>query len=67
MMESESLWKSLEDMNPLKRNGLSTDMAGTALYLCSRAGSFTNGVTIVLDGGKTLHDSGIGIRQAANL
>lgn len=36
---------------PLKRGGTTEDIAGTALYLCSRAGAFVCGHTIVLDGG----------------
>jgi len=36
---------------PLRRIGSPEDVAGTALYLASRAGAFVNGATIALDGG----------------
>ena len=36
---------------PLSRIGTPEDVAGTALYLSSRAGAFVNGATITLDGG----------------
>ena len=37
---------------PAGRFGTDEDMAGTLLYLASRAGAFTDGCTIVLDGGR---------------
>lgn len=36
---------------PLQRIGTPEDVAGTALFLASRAGAFVNGATIALDGG----------------
>lgn len=39
---------------PLKRLGTVEDMGGLAIFLCSRAGVFINGRTIVTDGGETL-------------
>jgi NAD(P)-dependent dehydrogenase (short-subunit alcohol dehydrogenase family) len=39
---------------PLKRLGTIEDMGGLAIFLCSRAGAFINGRTIVTDGGETL-------------
>jgi NAD(P)-dependent dehydrogenase (short-subunit alcohol dehydrogenase family) len=39
---------------PLKRLGTAEDMGGLALFLCSRAGVFINGRTIITDGGETL-------------
>jgi len=36
---------------PSARTGNLEDMAGTALYLCSRASAYTNGSIIVVDGG----------------
>lgn len=36
---------------PSSRSGTPEDVAGTALYLASRAGAFTNGATITIDGG----------------
>jgi NAD(P)-dependent dehydrogenase (short-subunit alcohol dehydrogenase family) len=36
---------------PSARMGTPEDIAGTALYLASRAGAYVNGATITLDGG----------------
>ena len=36
---------------PLRRWGIPGDMAGVALFLASRAGSYVNGVVIPVDGG----------------
>lgn len=40
------------DFIPLKRMGDEQDMAGTLLYLASRAGAYCNGAVILLDGGR---------------
>ena len=37
---------------PAERAGSEEDMAGTILYMSSRAGSFINGSIILVDGGK---------------
>jgi NAD(P)-dependent dehydrogenase (short-subunit alcohol dehydrogenase family) len=37
--------------NPLVRIGEPSDMAGTAIYLASKAGSYVNGVVLPVDGG----------------
>ena len=37
--------------NPRKRGGTPEDMAGVAIFLCSRAGAYTVGETITCDGG----------------
>jgi NAD(P)-dependent dehydrogenase (short-subunit alcohol dehydrogenase family) len=37
--------------NPSQRIGTPEDVAGTALFLASRAGAYVNGATITLDGG----------------
>ncbi|KII93791.1 hypothetical protein PLICRDRAFT_405288 [Plicaturopsis crispa FD-325 SS-3] len=39
------------DSNPSSRIGTPEDVAGTALFLASRAGAYVNGATITLDGG----------------
>ncbi|QPG94540.1 hypothetical protein C2857_006342 [Epichloe festucae Fl1] len=39
-------------MVPMGRFGEETDMAGTILYLASKAGAYCNGVVVVLDGGR---------------
>jgi NAD(P)-dependent dehydrogenase (short-subunit alcohol dehydrogenase family) len=38
-------------ITPLRRIGRPDDMAGTAVYMASRAGAFLNGSIVVLDGG----------------
>lgn len=38
--------------SPNKRLGRPEDIAGTVVYLCSRASSHSNGSVIALDGGK---------------
>jgi len=43
--------KEIEGTCPLGRIGAPGDMAGVAIYLASRAGSYLNGVTIPVDGG----------------
>lgn len=43
--------ENIEANCPLKRIGQPSDMAGVALYLASRAGSYINGVVIPVDGG----------------
>lgn len=40
--------------NPMGRLGIPEDMAGVAVYLCSRAGTYVNGEDISVDGGKRL-------------
>lgn len=41
----------IESTIPLGRIGSPEDVAGTCLFLSSRAGSYVNGATIALDGG----------------
>ena len=40
--------------NPLRRLGVPDDIAGAAVFLASRAGSWMTGQTIVIDGGTTI-------------
>lgn len=40
------------EMVPMQRMGEEQEMAGTLLYLASRAGAYTNGAVIVVDGGR---------------
>ncbi|KAI9731978.1 MAG: hypothetical protein M1834_004429 [Cirrosporium novae-zelandiae] len=42
---------SIEQAAPLGRIGTPQDVAGTCLFLASRAGAYVNGATIALDGG----------------
>jgi NAD(P)-dependent dehydrogenase (short-subunit alcohol dehydrogenase family) len=37
---------------PMRRLGDEKDMAGTLLYLASRAGAYTNGAVVTVDGGR---------------
>ena len=39
---------------PLRRLGEPDDIAGSAVFLASRAGAFVTGQTIVIDGGVTI-------------
>jgi NAD(P)-dependent dehydrogenase (short-subunit alcohol dehydrogenase family) len=43
--------ESIEATCPLNRIGAPSDMAGIAIFLASRAGSYVNGVVIPVDGG----------------
>jgi NAD(P)-dependent dehydrogenase (short-subunit alcohol dehydrogenase family) len=41
----------IKENSPLKRIGKPEEMAGLAIYLASRAGAYTNGTVIAVDGG----------------
>lgn len=41
---------------PVGRIGTPEDIAGTCIYLSSRAGQYTNGALIQLDGGYTVNN-----------
>jgi 2-deoxy-D-gluconate 3-dehydrogenase len=45
------LQESVVDRTPMKRWGTPDDMAGAALFLCSRASDFVTGVALPVDGG----------------
>ncbi len=47
----ENYQNQIETTCPLRRIGNSSDMAGVAIYLASRAGAYVNGVVIPVDGG----------------
>jgi NAD(P)-dependent dehydrogenase (short-subunit alcohol dehydrogenase family) len=47
----EALGDEIAAMSPLGRIGRDDDMAGTAVYLASRAGSYVTGAVIPVDGG----------------
>ena len=57
---SRALWSDdrvrggYEDKTPLGRMGDADEIAGTAIFLASRAGAFVTGQTIVVDGGVTI-------------
>jgi NAD(P)-dependent dehydrogenase (short-subunit alcohol dehydrogenase family) len=57
---ARALWDNPETLQrstantPLRRSGEPDEIAGTAVYLASRAGSFITGQAIVVDGGATI-------------
>ncbi|KAI9038068.1 uncharacterized protein KD926_011306 [Aspergillus affinis] len=56
--EEGNLFSALFDKVPAKRAGNEDDMAGTILYLVSRAGSYVNGTSLCVDGGRILLANG---------
>jgi NAD(P)-dependent dehydrogenase (short-subunit alcohol dehydrogenase family) len=50
----EKFRDSIEAGVPLGRIGSPRDIAGTCLFLSSRAGAYVNGATITLDGGTVI-------------
>jgi len=50
----EKFKDSIEAAIPFGRIGSPEDVAGTCLYLSSRAGAYVNGATIALDGGTVI-------------
>jgi len=50
----EKFQSSMEASIPLGRIGTPEDVAGTCLFLSSRAGAYVNGATITLDGGSVI-------------
>ncbi|KAF2435561.1 short chain dehydrogenase/reductase family [Tothia fuscella] len=50
----EKFQPSMEQSIPLGRIGTPEDVAGTCLFLSSRAGAYVNGATIALDGGSVI-------------
>ncbi len=53
LWENDERRKRVEATTPLRRLGEPEDLAGIAVYLASRAGSWTTGQTFVVDGGAT--------------
>lgn len=51
LIEAQGGDQALAQAVPNRRLGRAEDIAGTVVYLCSRAGSHLNGANIVLDGG----------------
>lgn len=47
----EAFGDEIREQIPLKRIGEPSDMAGTAIFLCSRAGAYITGAVIPVDGG----------------
>lgn len=51
MLEDERIRANIESTNPRGRIGSPEDVAGTVIWLASRAGAYINGVTVPVDGG----------------
>ena len=47
--------EDIENNSLLKRLGREEEMAGIAIYLCSRAGAYTHGAVIPVDGGTSIN------------
>lgn len=58
-LTSEASRQRAIEMCPLGRLGTTDDIANTALFLCSAAASYVNGVTLVVDGGLWLRSARI--------
>jgi NAD(P)-dependent dehydrogenase (short-subunit alcohol dehydrogenase family) len=56
LMDNSAFMVRRLSMTPLRRVGKPEEIAATALYLCSDAGGFTTGQTIVVDGGTLISD-----------
>jgi len=54
LWEDPERLKEVNERAPLRRIGDPDEIAGTAVYLASRAGSFVTGQNIVVDGGVTI-------------
>lgn len=54
-LEDPASRSAIEQQVPLGRIGRPEDMAGTAIYLSSRAGAYLTGAVIPVDGGITTH------------
>lgn len=60
----QTLGEVIKARIPLRRIGTPEDVAGTALFLSSRAGAYVNGATIALDGGSLVNIDGLEIPSA---
>ena len=55
MLDDPKIRAGIESSVPLRRIGRPEDVAGTALFLASRAGSYLTGAVIPVDGGISTH------------
>ncbi|MBG0815844.1 SDR family oxidoreductase [Planomonospora sp. ID82291] len=54
-LDDPDMRRAVASSVPMGRIGTPEDMAGTAIYLASRAGAYLTGVVIPVDGGMTAH------------
>ena len=54
LWENPDILKRATAADPLRRIGEPEELAGIAVYLASRAGTFTTGQNFVVDGGSTI-------------
>lgn len=51
LWENEQILQNTLSQNPLRRIGMAEEVAGAVVYFASNASSYTNGQTLVIDGG----------------
>jgi NAD(P)-dependent dehydrogenase (short-subunit alcohol dehydrogenase family) len=56
--------KEIEQNSLLGRVGKDEEMAGIAIYLCSRAGAYTHGAVIPVDGGTSINPRHVVVTNA---
>ena len=54
LWQNPTIAKAYEQATPLRRLGETDDVAGAVVFLCSPAGRFITGQTLVIDGGATV-------------
>ena len=54
LWENPDTLKAVTATTPLRRIGEPEELAGVAVYLASKAGSYTTGQNFVVDGGQTI-------------
>ena len=54
LWENPDILKAATSTTPLRRIGVPDELAGVAVYLASRAGSFATGQNFIVDGGQTI-------------
>ena len=55
LLDDPKTREAIEDANPRGRIGTPEDVAGTVIFLCSRAGAYLTGAVIPVDGGISTH------------